>query len=63
VPRVVVGAAATSCPPDALPVPAPASAEVVAVPAVKPPIAADAEMAEASLLGASEEGAWNRDPS
>jgi hypothetical protein len=29
---------------------------VVAVPAVEPPIAADAEMAEASLLGASEEG-------
>jgi hypothetical protein len=62
VPRVVVGAAAALCPPDALPVPAPASAEVVAIPAVEPPVAA-AEMAEASLLGASEEGAWNHDPS
>jgi hypothetical protein len=56
VPRVVTGVAAASSPPDALPVPAPASAEVVVVPAVEPPIAADAEMAKASLLGASEEG-------
>jgi hypothetical protein len=33
-----------------------AAAEVVAVPAVERPVAADAEMAEASLLGALEEG-------
>jgi hypothetical protein len=39
-----------------LPALAPAAAEVVAVLAVERPIAADAEMAEASLLGASEEG-------
>jgi hypothetical protein len=30
---------------------------------MKPPVTADAEMAEASLLGASEEGARDRDPS
>jgi hypothetical protein len=30
---------------------------------VEPPVAADAEMAEASLLGAPEEGARDRDPS
>jgi hypothetical protein len=35
---------------------APASAEAVAVPAVERPVAADAEMAEASLLDVSEEG-------
>jgi hypothetical protein len=35
---------------------APASAEAVAVLAVEPPIAADAETAEAPLLDASEEG-------
>jgi hypothetical protein len=40
-----------------------ASAEVVVVPAVEPPIAADADMVEALPLGASEEGARNRDPS
>jgi hypothetical protein len=56
VPREAVGTAAASSPPDALPALAPASAEVVAVPAVEPPVAADAEVAEASLLGASEEG-------
>jgi hypothetical protein len=39
-----------------------ASAEAAAVLAVEPPVAADAEMAEASLLDASEEGAQNRDP-
>jgi hypothetical protein len=39
-----------------MPALAPATAEVVAVPAVERPVAADAEMAEASLLGASEEG-------
>jgi hypothetical protein len=56
VPRETAGAAAASSPPDALPALAPASAEAVAVLAVEPPIAADAEMAEASLLDASEEG-------
>jgi hypothetical protein len=35
---------------------APAAAEAVAVLAVEPPVAANAKMAEASLLGASEEG-------
>ena len=39
-----------------LPALSPAAAEAVAVLAVEPPITADAEMAEASLLGASEEG-------
>jgi hypothetical protein len=63
VPREAAGVAAASSSPDALPAPAPASVEVVAVPAVEPPVAADAEMAEASLLGASKEGARNRDPS
>jgi hypothetical protein len=53
------GAAVASGPPDMLP----AAAEAVAVLAVEPPVAADAEMAEASLLGASEEGARDRDPS
>jgi hypothetical protein len=56
VPRETASAAAASSPPDVLPALAPASAEVVAVLAVEPPVAADAEMAEASLLGASEEG-------
>jgi hypothetical protein len=50
------GAAAASGPPDMLPALAPAAAEAVVVPAVERPVAADAEMAEASLLGASEEG-------
>jgi hypothetical protein len=39
-----------------LPALAPAAAEAVVVPAVERPVATDAEMAEASLLGASEEG-------
>ncbi len=51
-----VGAAVTSGPPDMPPALAPASAEAVAILAVEPPVAADAEMAEASLLDASEEG-------
>jgi hypothetical protein len=57
------GAAVASGPSDMMPALAPATAEVVAVPAVERPVAADAEMVEASLLGASEEGAWDRDPS
>jgi hypothetical protein len=50
------GTAVASGTPDMLPALAPAAAETVAVLAVEPPVAADAEMAEASLLGASEEG-------
>jgi hypothetical protein len=56
VPREIDGAAVASSPPDVLPALAPAPAEAVAVLAVEPPVAADAEMAEASLLDASEEG-------
>jgi hypothetical protein len=63
---VVLGEAAGAVvalgPPDVLSALAPASAEAVVVLAVEPPVAADAEMAEASLPVASEEGAWNRDP-
>jgi hypothetical protein len=50
------GAAVASGQPDMLPALAPAAAEAAAVLAVERPVAADAEMAEASLLGASEEG-------
>jgi hypothetical protein len=50
VPGEAAGVAAALSPPDVLPVPAPASAEVVAVLPVEPPIAADAGMAELSLL-------------
>jgi hypothetical protein len=50
------GAVVASGPPDMLPALAPAATEVVAVLAVERPVAADAEMAEASLLGALEEG-------
>jgi hypothetical protein len=57
------GAAMASGPPDMLPALVPAAAEAVAVLAVEPPVAADAEMAKASLLGASEEGARDHDPS
>jgi hypothetical protein len=56
VPRETAGAAAASSPLDVLPALAPASAEAVAVLAMEPPVAADAEMAEASLPDASEEG-------
>jgi hypothetical protein len=45
-----------SGPPDMLPALAPAAAETVAFLAVERPVAFDAEMAEASLHGASEEG-------
>jgi hypothetical protein len=54
VPRETAGTAAALSPPDVLPAPAPASAEAIAVLAVEPPVAADAEMAEAPLLGAGE---------
>jgi hypothetical protein len=52
VPRETAGAAAALSPPDVLPTPAPASAEAVVVLAVEPPVATDAEMAEAPLLEA-----------
>jgi hypothetical protein len=52
----VAGAAVVSGPPDMLPALAPAAAEAVDVLVMERPVAADAEMAEASLLGASEEG-------
>jgi hypothetical protein len=54
VPRETAGAAATSSPPDVLPALAPAPAEAVAILAVEPPVAADAEMAEAPLLEAGD---------
>jgi hypothetical protein len=49
VPRETAGAAAALSPPDVLSASAPASAEAVAVLAVEPPVAADAEMAEPPL--------------
>jgi hypothetical protein len=55
VPRKTAGAAAALSPPDMLPVLASAPAEAVAVLAVEPPVAADAEMAEASLLEAGDQ--------
>jgi hypothetical protein len=63
VPRETARAATALSPPDVLPVLAPASAEAIAVLAVEPPVAANAETTEAPLLDASEEGAQNRDPS
>jgi hypothetical protein len=57
------GANVASGPPDMPPALAPAAAEVAAVPVGERLVAADAEMAEASALGAPEEGAWKRDPS
>jgi hypothetical protein len=51
------GAVVASGPPDMPPALAPAAVEAVAVPAVERPVAADAAMAEASLLDVSEEGA------
>jgi hypothetical protein len=50
------GTAVASGPPDVLLALAPVAAEAVAVLAVETPVTADAEMAEASLPGASEEG-------
>jgi hypothetical protein len=50
------GTAVASGPPDMSLALAPAAAEAIAVLAVESPVAADAAMAEASLLGASEEG-------
>jgi hypothetical protein len=54
VPGETAGAAAPSSLPDVLLALAPASAEAVAVLAVEPPVAADAEMAEVSLLKAGD---------
>jgi hypothetical protein len=54
VPGETAGAAATLSPPDMLPAPAPASVEAIAVLLVEPPMAADAEMAEAPLLEVSD---------
>jgi hypothetical protein len=54
VPRETAGVAAALSPPDVLPAPAPASAEAVAVLAVEPPVAVDAEMAEVPLLEAGD---------
>jgi hypothetical protein len=50
VPRETAGAAVALSPPDVLLAPAPASAEAVVVLPVEPPVATDAEMAEAPLL-------------
>jgi hypothetical protein len=50
VPGETAGAAAALSPPDMLLAPAPASAEAVAVLPMEPPVAADAEMAEAPQL-------------
>jgi hypothetical protein len=50
VPGETAGAAAALSPPDVLPAPAPASCEAIAVLPVEPPVAADAEMAEAPVL-------------
>jgi hypothetical protein len=54
VPRETASVAAALSPPDVLPASAPASAEAVAVLAMEPPVAADAEMAEAPLLEAGD---------
>jgi hypothetical protein len=51
-----VGADVASGPPDMPPMLAPAAAEAAVVPVGERPVAADVEMAEASALGASEEG-------
>jgi hypothetical protein len=50
-------------PPDVPAIPAPAATEAVAVPVGERPVAADVKTADVSALGASEEGAWRRDPS
>jgi hypothetical protein len=50
------GADVAPGPPDMPPVLAPAATEAAAVPVGERPVAADAEMAKASALGASEEG-------
>jgi hypothetical protein len=59
---VAAGADVASGPPDMLPALAPAATEAAAVLAGERPVAADAEMAEASALGASEEGGMETRP-
>jgi hypothetical protein len=54
VPRGTAGTAAALSPPVVLPTPAPTSTEAVAVLAVEPPVATDAEMAEVPLLEAGD---------
>jgi hypothetical protein len=49
-------------PPDVPAVLAPVATEAAAVSVRERPVAADAETAEASALGASKEGAWRRNP-
>jgi hypothetical protein len=53
---VAAGADVASGPPDMPPALAPAATKAAAVPVGERPVAADTEMAEASVLGASEEG-------
>jgi hypothetical protein len=57
---IVIGEAADAdvapCPPDVPAMSAPVATEVTAVPVGERPVAADVETAEASALGASEEG-------
>jgi hypothetical protein len=57
---IVIGEAADAdvvlSPPDVPAMPAPAATEVVAVPVGERSVAADVETADASVLGASEEG-------
>jgi hypothetical protein len=56
------GADVASGSPDMPPALAPAAAEAAVVLVVERPVAADAEMADASLLGASEEGGVEKRP-
>jgi hypothetical protein len=64
---IVMGVAADADvalgPPDVPAMSAPVATEVAAIPVGERPVAADVETAEASALGASEEGAWRCDPS
>jgi hypothetical protein len=59
----VADADVAPAPPDVPVVLAPVATDAAAVPVGERPVAADAETAEASALGALEEGAWRRDPS
>jgi hypothetical protein len=52
--RETAGATVALSPPDVLPAPAPASAKAIAILAMEPPVAADAEMVEAPLLEAGD---------
>jgi hypothetical protein len=59
---VAAGADVASGPPDMPSALAPAATEAVAVPVGERPVAVDAEMAEASALGASEDGGMETRP-